>query len=201
MVIIILYILVIPFLILNAVRDDFEEHLLRVMLISVPVLGIAINSEEKESRKNPLYVKLPVSVRQIGIARNMLWISFWISLVILLGFSILINKYASIKMTDLWLILTIAGLMIILGASTSIVQDLRFCFQGKILSRALRMCLVLIPIIAAVIYLCFSISGSVRVYLARRLLMPWSSILMGFIAAGLVVLSVIVFERRKSYLE
>lgn len=198
---VILYGIVTPFLVANAMREDFAEQLARVMFITVPIMGIVMNIEEKKSRKNPLYVKLPVPLRQIGIARQAVWLTFWLSLVALFAISSWIGYRDKGDATLPWFILTIMSAIIVLVTSVTIIQDLRFCIRRMALNRVFAAGLLFIPLIAALIYLVVTVSTPVGVYLAGIFLTPSGSICLSLLAGGLLVLSVVVFAHRKSYLE
>jgi hypothetical protein len=199
--VIILYFIFAPFLIMNAIRGDFKIHLVRVMIITIPTIGIVLASEEKQSKKNTLYVRLPLPIRHIAFFRYTIWSSFWISLVLLFGVSSLIGNQGKMDITFLWLLLTMFSSMIILVSSALIIQDLRFCFQEAIVNKTLTICFALIPIIVAAIYLIVTISEPIRTYLARMLFTPFWSIFLTLISVGLVGFGVSVFERRRSFLE
>jgi hypothetical protein len=198
---IILYACILPFIVINTFRSGFEEHLARAMWITVPIIVIAMNSEEKKSKKNPLYAKLPVSKWRIGIVRLSVWVPFWLSLVMLFWLSCRIGGSHRIVTYFPWLILTLGSSMIIIGSFSSTVLDLRYCFREKVLDKTLAGCIIMIPWILALMYLLMSVSGPIGPYLARVFFSPQTSILMTILAVLLIILSVAVYNCRKSYLE
>ena len=198
---IILYAFMAPFIIINTFKDGFEEHLARAMWITVPIIVIAMNSEDKKSKKNPLYAKLPIPTHNVGISRLAIWAPFWLSLVFLFGVSSLINNHSTIGQYFPWIILTLASSMIIIGAFSSTILDLRYCFRRKVMDMTLAACIIIIPWILAILYLFMSISDPVGPYLAGIFFSPAVSISMTFTATTLLILSVIVFNQRRSFLE
>ena len=48
----ILYCFIVPLLVINMFRSGFEKHLVTAMWITVPILAIAMNSEEKIKKKS-----------------------------------------------------------------------------------------------------------------------------------------------------
>lgn len=200
-IIVILYAFILPFLILNAVTEGFEEHLGRAVFIAVPVLSIVMNSEEKKSKKNPFYSKLPVPVSLVGISRLAVWVPFWLSLVFLFGLSCMIGNHDRIGANLPWIVLTLASTMIIFGSFATVMLDLRYCFSGIVLDKTVTACIIFLPWIAAVIYLFTTVSGPVGPYLARIFFTTTGSSTLILIAIFLAVSSVVVYQRRKSYLE
>jgi len=200
-IILILYAFIMPFVILNAVVEGFEEHVGRAIFIAVPILSLAMNSEKKKSKKSPFYSKLPMSVRHVGISRLAVWVPFWLSCVFLFGVSCMIGEHDRIGTSLPWIVLTLTSSMVIFGSFATVVQDLRYCFRGVVLDRTVTVCIIFLPWIAAVIYLSATVCGPIGPYLATVFFTPTASLTVILVAIILLVLSVVVYECRTSYVE
>lgn len=196
-----MYIVTIPFFILNTVVDNFEEYVARLMILILPIIGIITNREEKRSKKIPLYVRLPIPLRQIAIARLGVWLPFWISLMLFFWFSSFIGNNRHIEEATAWLILTIMNVMITLMLLSIFVFDLRYCCKIKIAGKRFMPILALISIILAVFYVLITFSKEARSVLIQHLFTQQIAVVSGVFCVVLFVLSVLIFERRKSYLE
>ena len=193
-----LYIINIPFFILNTVMDNFEQYVARVMILILPIVGIITNREEKRSKKIPLHVRLPIPLRQIAISRLGVWLPFWISLMIIFWFSSLIGN----KTNDtLWLILTIMNAMIILMIFSIIIFDLRYCFKIRVTGKRFMPILATISIILATLYVLITFSNEARSFLTLYLFTSQVASVSALLCIILLLVSVFIFERRKSYLE
>ena len=197
-VIVTLYIITIPFFILNMVVDNFEQYVARLMILILPIVGIITNREEKRSKKIPLYIRLPIPLRHIAIGRLSVWLPFWISLIFLFFLSSLIGNHSK---DTLWLILTIMNAMIILMLFSIIVFDLRYCFKIRVTGKRFMPILATISIMLALFYVLITFSKQARSVLTQHLFTQQVAIVSGLLCIVLFVLSVFIFERRKSYLE
>ena len=200
-IILILYAFILPFLILNTVMEGFEEHLGRAVFIAVPILSLAMNREEKKYRKNPFYSKLPVPLPLVGISRLAVWVPFWLSLVFLFGLSCMIGNHDRIGANLPWILLSFASSMIIFGSFATVILDLRYCFRGMVWDKTVTVGIIFLPWIVAVVYLFATVSGPAGPYLARIFFTPAGSRTLILIAIFLLMLSGVVYNCRKSYLE
>jgi len=193
-----LYIITIPFFILNVVVDNFEQYVARVMILILPIVGIITNREEKRSKKIPLHVRLPIPLRQIAISRLGVWLPFWISLMFLFWLSSLIGNHGH---NTLWLILTIMNAMIILMLFSIIIFDLRYCFKIRVTGKRFMPILATISIILAILYVFITFSNEARSFLTLYLFTSGVASASALLCIVLLLVSVLIFERRKSYLE
>ncbi len=196
--IMILYIITIPFFILNAVVDNFEQYMARVMILILPIVGIIANREEKRSKNIPLYSRLPIQLRHIAITRLGVWLPFWFSLMFLFWLSSLINKHGN---DTLWLILTIMNAMIIQILFSIIVFDLRYCFKIRVTGKRFIPILATISIILAIFYVLITFLNEVRSFLTLYLFTSGVASVSALLCIVLLFVSMIIFEGRKSYLE
>jgi len=193
-----LYIITIPFFILNVVVDNFEQYVARVMILILPIVGIITNREEKRSKKIPLHVRLPIPLRQIAISRLGVWLPFWISLMFLFWLSSLIGNHGH---NTLWLILTVMNAMIILMLFSIIIFDLRYCFKIRVTGKRFMPILATISIILAILYVFITFSNEARSFLTLYLFTSGVASASALLCIVLLLVSVLIFERRKSYLE
>lgn len=193
-----LYIITIPFFILNAVVDDFEQYVARLMILILPIVGIISNREEKRSKKIPLYIRLPIPLRHIALTRLGVWLPFWISLMFLFWLSSLIDNHSN---DTLWLILTIMNAMIILMLFSIIVFDLHYCFKIRVTGKRFMPILATISIILAILYVLIMFSNEARSFLTLYFFTSGVASVSALLCLFLLLVSVIIFERRKSYLE
>jgi len=193
-----LYLITIPFFILNVVVDDFEQYVARLMILILPIVGIITNREEKRSKKIPMYIRLPIPLRHIALARLGVWLPFWISLMFLFWLSSLIGNHSN---DTLWLILTIMNAMIILMLFSIIIFDLRYCYKIRVTGKRFMPILATISIMLALFYVLITFSKQARSVLTQHLFTQQVAIVSGLLCVVLFLLSVFIFERRKSYLE
>jgi hypothetical protein len=193
-----LYLVTIPFFILNVMVNNFEQYVARMMILILPIVGIITNREEKRSKKIPLHVRLPIPLRQIAISRLGIWLPFWISLMFLFWLSSLIGNHGH---NTLWLILTIMNAMIILMLFSIIIFDLRYCFKIRVTGKRFMPILATISIILATLYVLITFSNEARSFLTLYLFTSQVASVSALLCIMLLLVSVFIFEHRKSYLE
>ena len=137
--ILIIYVIIAPFLMINCIRGDFEKPLISVMITLLPIMGIVMNNEEKKSHKNSLYIRLPIPLRRIAFMRHGTWLLFWISLIILFGISLLIGSRDTMPVDIIWLCLTLFSAMTIFVAVFSILQDIKFFVKRHFMMKTVSM--------------------------------------------------------------
>jgi hypothetical protein len=108
-----LYSIIVPAAALNAILGGLEEHVSRLMLVSVGLLGIVIGTEEIKTKRIRLSVQLPISIRQNGIMLFPVFFMYWMSLMVVLWISSLISRQGSLSLDYLWFILVKAHLFCI----------------------------------------------------------------------------------------
>jgi len=204
-VFIVLYGIVVPAAVLNAILGGLEEHISRLMLVSVGLLGIIIGSEEIKTKRIRLPVQLPISIRLNGILRFPVFSMFWMSLMVMLWISSLISRQGNLNLAYLWFILVKTALILVVVSFMGIGQDVPFCFVQRVSGDILGILAKLCAGGAAFLYF-FSTPFEdwppvVTEFLSKILISPAGALGLLIFGFGLVALSVIVFERRKAYTE
>jgi hypothetical protein len=190
---------------MNAIWGGLEEHVSRLMLVSVGVLGIVIGSEEIKTKKIRLPVQLPVSIRSNGILWFPVMSLYWVSLMVILWISSLINLQGNLGLPYLWFILVKTALILVMVSSMNISMDVPFCFVPRIPGDILKVLAKLCAVCAAFLYF-FSTPYEdwppvVTEFLSKIFISPAGTLGLLVLGFGFVVLSVFVFERRRSYAE
>ncbi len=191
--------------VINAIQGDFEELLSSLMFFSVVMIGIVAGIEEIKTKRVRFFSGLPLPVRQLGIMRYPVFVTYWLSLMALLWLSSLLSRQGHLGLDYLWWILTRIGSMFIMVACMDLGQDLPFCVKDKGPGIALKWIAIL-----------FGIFGGPFVYFATnpkrqsdqifKALSEFSETSTGAIGLfllglGLMALSVWIYEQRKSYTE
>jgi hypothetical protein len=202
---IVLFGVVIATAVLNAIFGELEEHVSRLMLVSVGVLGLVSGTEEIKTKRIRLPVQLPISIRMNGILRFPVISMCWMSFMVILWISSLISRQGDLSLTYLWFILAKTALILAMVSCMSIGQDVPFCFVQRVPGDILKILAKLCAIGAAFLYF-FSTPFEdwppvVIEFLSAILISPAGALGLLVLGFGLVALSVFVFERRKSYTE
>lgn len=176
-------------------------------------VGIGIFLRSAKSRKykekrERMHVLLPLSVKQIAMARILLPILFWIGFIFWFWLNILIFRAESIDITIFWVIFSITGHYLCFNAAVYINYDLDY----YLIEKRNKVLLKIISIwwIAALVSLLLwffmgtldetapTLIKSLREYLFFS---PWGAF--GFLSIGLLstYLCTIIFMKRKSYVE
>lgn len=200
-----LYGILVPAAVLNAVLGGLEEHISRLMLVSVGLLGIIIGSEEIKTKRIRLPVQLPVAIRKNGMMRFPVVSMYWVSLMLMLWISSLISRQGDLTLSYLWFILVKSALIMIVVSCMGIGQDVPFCFIRRITGDIFKISAKLCAVGAAFLYF-FSTPfedwpPGVTVFLSKIFISPAGALGLFVFGLGLILLSVFVFEHRKSYAE
>jgi hypothetical protein len=200
-----LYGIVIAAAVLNAIFGELEEHVSRLMLVSVGILGVISGSEEIKTKRIRLPVQLPIPIRLNGILRFPVIAMFWMSFMVILWVSSLVSRQGNLDADYLWFILVKTALILAMVSFMGIGQDVPFCFIQRVPGDILRVLTKLCAISAAFLYF-FSTPFEdwppvVTEFLSKILISPTGALGLLVFGFGLVVLSVFVFERRKAYTE
>jgi hypothetical protein len=202
---IVLYGIIVSASVLNAIWGGLEEHISRLMLVSVSVLGIVIGSEEIKTKRIRLPVQMPISIRQNGILRFPVMSMYWVTLMVILWISSLISRQGDLGILYLWFILVKTALILVMLSSMNISQDVPFCFVHRIPGDIFKVLAKLCAICAAFLYF-FSTPYEdwppvVTEFLSKIFISPAGTLGLLMLGFGLAVLSVFVFEHRRSYTE
>ena len=200
-----LYTMVCAAAVTNAVKGNLEEQLATLMFFSVVVIGVTAGIEELKTKQIRFLAGLPVPARKLGIFRYPVFVAYWISLMILLWLSTLISRQSHVGLDYLWWIVTRSGTVFVWIACMNLSQDFPFCYREKVLAYALKWTVLL-----------FGVFGGPLVYFVTNpreqqepffsffadvFLTPTGALGLFLLSLGLMALSVLVYEQRKSYTE
>lgn len=193
-----LYIFILPFWVIQTVLGDFENHLIWVSFYTLPIIGIFVGNEEKKSKRTRLLASLPLSARQIGMARYPILITYWASLLILIYISTIIGGKSIISTSELF---SIAASGPFIAACMSINLDLRF--QNITLAKQIlfRTAVIVAAVVITITYLggyLLNFTESAPFGIFNNLSFATIFSLMTII---LLIISEIIYERRATYLE
>jgi hypothetical protein len=189
----------------NAIFGNLEEALATLMFFSVVVIGVTAGIEELRTKQIRFFAGLPISARYLGILRYPVFVAYWTSLMILLWFSSLISQQGQVGQDYLWWILTRTGAMFIWIACMNLSQDFIFIYRTKSLGYILKWTILL-----------FGVFGGPFVYFVTNVRYQTSlvfffvsdifqnapgALALFFLSLGMMALSVVVYEMRKSYIE
>ena len=187
-------------------------------LIAFGILGMlwlgasAAGVLEQKAKKIRFIAALPLSLRQLAIYKNTLFLLPWGGMFFLLFLSSLISQHGRLSLDYLWWILTKIGSIILFVTFGNLSKDAYFCLKDKKWGRP-AMAWIIGPLLYA-----FSFAAGIALYMFtvpgpatfRGWLLPGlSETLLSFPGAfGLLLLSlallasgIYVYTRRKSYTE
>lgn len=189
----------------NAILGNLEEQLSILMFFSVVVIGVTAGIEEIKTKRIRFFTGLPVSVRQLGIFRYPVFVAYWVSLMILLWLSTLISQQAQIGLDYLWWILTRTGAVFIWIACMGLSQDFPFCYKGKGPGYVFKWMVLLLGAFGGP-FVYFVTNPRVQPELfffsiSEVFITPTGALGLFLLSLSLMVLSVFVYESRRSYTE
>jgi hypothetical protein len=200
-----LYTVVFFAVVTNVIMGNLEEQMATLMFFSVVVIGVTAGIEEIKTKQIRFFAGLPVPARKLGIFRYPVFVAYWTSLMILLWLSTLISQQGHVGLDYLWWILTRSGAVFVWIACMILSQDFPFCYRVKVLGYALKWAVLL-----------FGVFGGPLVYfvtnpreqqepffssLSDVFLTPTGALGLFLLSLGMMALSVLVYEQRKSYTE
>jgi hypothetical protein len=194
----ILYLFILPFLFVQTVFRDFENHLIWVSFYTLPIIGIFVSNEEKNTKRNRFLAYLPVSIRYIGMARYPILIAYWVSLVILIYMSSLIGNRQMILISEL-LSITASGPFI--AACMTINLDLRFLNIGLTKQIIFRSSLILGVVMVTIIYLGGYLLEMTELAPFGIFKNPSFAVILSLVTIALLIINLIIYEHRTTYLE
>ena len=187
-----------PLLVINIFDDGFQGILLRVLVILPPIMGIIAAQEEKLSRKTPMHMRLPLSLRGIALTRYLFWIIPWLGLILL---AVLSSAIRGAGDRDVMQLLIIAGAMIAFMSAASMLADLQYCFKRSLLMNAMRILMLILMLSAILLYLGISFSQRLGDLASNMCASPFSLAAIVAAAIFLLISGILCFELRKTYLE
>lgn len=200
-----LYSVVFVAVVTNAIIGNQEEQLAILMFFSVVVIGVTAGIEEIKTKRLRFFAGLPVPVRQLGILRFPVFVAYWASLMILLWFSSLISRQGQVGLDYLWWILTRSGAVFIWIACMDLSQDFPFCYKTKGPGYILKWTVLLFGVFGGpFVYFVTNVryhSDPIFSFVSDVFLTPRGALALFLLSLGLMALSVVVYEMRKSYTE
>jgi hypothetical protein len=200
-----LYSIVFVSFLANSIRGDLEEFLSIVMFFSVILIGTLAGIEEVMTKRVRFFSVLPLQVRQVGILRYPIFLAYWFSLMILLWLSSLVSQQGHLGLDYLWWILTRTGSMFLMVAFMDLGQDLPFCVRGKVPGVALKLIAILFGIFGGpFIYFATNAgrqSDPIFISLSEVFITASGAIGLFFFSLVMILVSIFVYEQRRSYTE
>ena len=189
----------------NALSGNLEEALAILMFFSVVVIGITAGIEELRTKQIRFFAGLPISARQLGIFRYPVFVTYWISLMLLLWFSTLISRQGQVGLDYLWWILTRTGSMFIWIASMNLSQDFTHVYRTKGLGYILKWTVLLLGVIGGpFVYFVTNVRYQTDVvffFVSDMFQNSIGALALFLLSLGLMVYGVFVYEQRRSYTE
>jgi hypothetical protein len=189
----------------NAIIGNLEEQLSTLMFFSVVVIGITAGIEEIKTKRIRYFTLLPVPVRQLGIFRYSVFVPYWSSLMILLWLSTLISQKGHVSLDYLWWILTRTGSVFIWIACMNLSQDSTFVYKSKGLGYLLKWMVLLFGVFGGpFIYFVTNFryqSDPIFSFVSDVFFSPTGALGLFLLSISLMVLSIYIYELRKSYKE
>lgn len=179
-----------------------------MMVVATLILGFICEKKRIAQKRGRLFGALPISTRQIGFFHLIYPFFAWVSIGTLY-FLICItlkNFSAKILTTPSWLqMLSLNGMILIVNSCYLLARDLRIAFDKKYHRMFMSIFWVLIYLVALLPFYimtnsfgAFGENTPLQIYLNQMSRSPIGINLVGLILSGF---SLIVFLRRKSYLE
>ena len=189
----------------NAILGSLEAQLSTLMFFSVVLIGVTAGLEEIKSKRIRFLAGLPITIRQIGIFRYSVFVPYWSSLMLLLWISTLVSRQGQIGMDYLWWVLTRTGAVFIWIACMDLSQDFPLCYRKKGLGYFSKWLVLLVGVFGGpLIYFATNPRQQTEPFFSAFsdvFLTPTGALGLFLLSLALMMLSVIVFEKRKSYTE
>jgi hypothetical protein len=189
----------------NAIFGNLEEALATLMFFSVVLIGITAGLEELRNKQIRFFTGLPISVRHLGILHYPVFVAYWTSLMILLWLSSLISQKGQVDLDYLWWILTRTGAMFIWIACMNLSQDFMFIYRTRSLGYILKWIVLLIGVFGGpFVYFVTNVryqTDLVFFFVSDIFQNATGALALFLLSLGMMALSVVVYEMRKSYTE
>jgi hypothetical protein len=159
-------------------------------------------------KKDRYLTLLPLPIHKFAILRFILPIFFWLSMIILFWLIYFISSVGNIQFHFLWNFLYISGLLLSLISIRFIFNDLQYIRnRRKSKKLMITIAVILIQVLFWPYFLTLYSYYNVKPFdflksnIPRILLSNASAILSVVIGLGCVILSILIFMRRKTYLD
>ena len=196
------------FAFVNAIVGKMERQLSIIMLVLV-WLAVMVSYEEIKNRKIRFLATLPVSTRVMGIYRIGAFVCWWLGMLLMLFLSTLVSRHDHIGLNYVWWLLALTGCIFLFVGFGTISVDLYYCVKDRKWGREI-MNLIVSPLLTILLFAEYGLyiitfSGSrlsdiisPNGFIKAILASPWAIVLFLF-GCGLLVLTVLAYERRMSY--
>lgn len=125
-----LYTAIILASVLNSFLGGGVEYLAALMFFSVAIIGVTAGLEEMKTKRIRLFAGLPVKAQTLGIFRYPVFITYWLSMMVLLWLSGLLGP-ADPGPDFFWWLLTRSSTVFVWIACMNLGQDLPFSCSSK----------------------------------------------------------------------
>jgi hypothetical protein len=158
------------------------------------------------------HATLPIARGEIALARLLVIDLFWLTIFVLFWILFLIIRPQSFQLSIIWYSLSVTGILVAVNAYPFIHRDLFYCFTGLYQKVILTFIYVILLLLATLL---FSLTAILRYFpdvpldsavplhasFAELTWMPIGALFFLMLGFGLSYLSLIVFQKRKHYLE
>jgi hypothetical protein len=200
-----LYSVILIAVVTNAIHGKLEEALATLAFFSVVVIGVTAGIEELKTKRLRFFAGLPLSARHLAILRYLVFVPYWASLMLLVWLSSLISQQGQIGLDYLWWILTRTGGMFIWIACMNLSQDSTFIYKAKGSGYVLKWTVLLFGVFGGpFIYFVTNVryqSDLVFFFVFNMFQNSTGALALFLLSLGLMVLSVVVYQQRRSYTE
>jgi hypothetical protein len=190
---------------INAVFGNVEEALATLMFFSVVVIGITAGIEEMKTKRIRFFAGLPLSAMHLGILRYLVFVAYWASLMMLLWLSSLISRQGQVGLDYLWWILTRTGGMFIWITCMNLSQDFIFVYKTKSLGYFFKWTVLLFGVFGGpLVYFVTNVryqSDPVFFFISNMFQNSTGALALFLFSMGLMALSVVIYQQRRSYTE
>jgi len=158
-----------------------------------------------KTKRIRFFAGLPMPVRQLGILRYPVFVAYWVSLMILIWLSSLISRNGQIGLDYLWWVLTRTGSVFIWIACMNLSQDFTFIYRTKSLGYIIKWTVLLFGVFGGpFVYFVTNTryqSDLIFFFVSDIFQNHTGALALFLLSLGLMVLSVLVYERRRTYTE
>lgn len=192
-------------------RNDFDKSVpaYRSVLMAATALvwlySVLMIHKEKRDR---FHLLLPVSVRQIGLVRVIFLIGFWTTILLVFILSNVFVGNLQNNPTLIWNAVSLTGFVLVVNSALYLQRDLTNIFTSKGQRFLLSVVWVILVTIGYVLFVLlvmpvesFGSLDVVKEFFTMNFITPGGAFLTFLMGLGLTILSIVLFGRRKLYIE
>ena len=179
-----------------------------VLICSVAIVWLNTLVKLQKEKRECMHVKIPISIRTIGLSRLLYLFIFWIIIAALFFIISWIVKDRSLDFSDVTANISMTGIIFNAIALTFLQKDLKYFFTGKLAKVILS---VLFFILICIAYFVFVLSvmtfevrtafDSLRMGMMSIFFSGWGAVGFMVLGVGLSLMDLWVFGHRKFFLE